>query len=841
MSAARTCLISLLVLAAGSAAQDDPLFRTFHLEWPSFTGLSIASGDLAGDGRPDAVVDVNGKLRPLAGRGDGSLVLDPALDVPGLNGGAATEDLRLADLDGDGVLDVIVSGGPALDVCFGNGDLTFDVQLEWIDALGKTRELAAQDLDGDGDVDLAAGNYDGNRVSVHLNEGDGSFAPHTELGLVPQGITVATGDWDVDGDVDLVFGEFDSDGLSLFFNTGAGSFGGAVPVVLGGEIADVAAGDLDEDGAPDLAADVPGAVRVLAGDGEGGFIAVASLVHGFSFDALELEDMDEDGHLDVLLSTFSISVWDGDGRFGFSAPHAVPVGLVATDFTVDDFDRDGEPDIASVDFPNDGVTVALGSHDGGSYPHVPVGPRPSEAVALADFDHDGRLDLVSANAAATLANGCSVSVARGLPQGRFALATEFTMGTTPVAPAGVWAGPLDDDGNPDFVFAPDGFFGGTVVVRRGDGDLGFLPSQVTSAGNDLRDLDAADFDQDGHMDLVLVSNALAQDLVLAGVGDGTFLAPQVIPAWFAPEAVRAGDVNGDGLPDFVVSHTVSQDSIQVHLNAPGPGFQPAIALPVQSFATNLTAADLDLDGDLDLALAGSFGFTDVLMGNGLGGFTQAPNVPVTLGPQDVEAGDLDHDGLPDLLYALQGNFGDAGGVAFAAGRGDGTFEAPVVFDLPGPTFAVAIGDIDLDGVPDVVAALGGETAVGVLLSRRGPWDDFDQPLAGSAGYADQDAEGTLQGLALFAFTLRDAPPGAAAFHVVGLAELSFPFKGGVLVPTPDLLNGPLFVGPSGELTLAGPWIPGLPSGLPLYLQFWWADAGGPKGFAASRAVRGTMP
>ncbi len=186
-------------------------------------------------------------------------------------------------------------------------------------------------------------------------------------------------------------------------------------------------------------------------------------------------------------------------------------------------------------------------------------------------------------------------------------------------------------------------------------------------------------------------------------------------------------------------------------------------------------------------------------------------------------------------------FGGAGGVAFAAGLGGGLFATPEVFELPAESLGVALGDIDLDGVLDAVAAVGSETAVAVLLSRRGPWDDLDQPLAGAFGYPDQDSEGTLQGLAPFAFTLRDAPPGAAAFHVVGLAELSFPFKGGVLVPTPDLLNGPLLVGASGELTLAGPWIPGLPSGLELILQFWWADAGGPKGFAASRAVRGTMP
>lgn len=58
------------------------------------------------------------------------------------------------------------------------------------------------------------------------------------------------------------------------------------------------------------------------------------------------------------------------------------------------------------------------------------------------------------------------------------------------------------------------------------------------------------------------------------------------------------------------------------------------------------------------------------------------------------------------------------------------------------------------------------------------------------------------------------------------------------VASPDLLNGPLPVAADGALELKGAWLPGLPSDLQLYLRFWWADAGGPKGFAASRGAAG---
>src|SRR5262249_20689687 len=153
-----------------------------------------------------------------------------------------------------GVPDVLCSEAASILVFTGHGDLGFTKDPQAIDSVAVPAQLLPLDLDGDGDTDLVAGNHDGVRVTVHLNAGQGVFAPHAEYGAIPEGFVVAAGDWDLDGDPDLVFGEFDGDGLDLLFNHGDGSFGSAVPIVIPSPIGAVAAGDLDGDGDPDIAA-----------------------------------------------------------------------------------------------------------------------------------------------------------------------------------------------------------------------------------------------------------------------------------------------------------------------------------------------------------------------------------------------------------------------------------------------------------------------------------------------------------------------------------------------------------------------------------------------------------
>lgn len=114
-------------------------------------------------------------------------------------------------------------------------------------------------------------------------------------------------------------------------------------------------------------------------------------------------------------------------------------------------------------------------------------------------------------------------------------------------------------------------------------------------------------------------------------------------------------------------------------------------------------------------------------------------------------------------------------------------------------------------------------------------------LAGTTGVPLLTGQGELLAGTPTTLSLSGAAPNTLTTLVVGLSDLSAPFKGGVLVPTPDAILGGFPTGFFGVVQLAGPWPPGIPSGSQLWFQHWIVDAGGPLGFAASNALRGDVP
>ena len=113
-------------------------------------------------------------------------------------------------------------------------------------------------------------------------------------------------------------------------------------------------------------------------------------------------------------------------------------------------------------------------------------------------------------------------------------------------------------------------------------------------------------------------------------------------------------------------------------------------------------------------------------------------------------------------------------------------------------------------------------------------------LAGSGGPPYLSVFGTLAGGTPLRLLLEDAPPSAVASLVVGLVQLGAPFKGGVLVPSPDLVL-PLVTDATGALDITGAWPGGVPAATDLFFQAWIPDASGPVGFVASGAAQGTTP
>ncbi len=350
---------------------------------------------------------------------------------------------------------------------------------------------------------------------------------------------------------------------------------------------------------------------------------------------------------------------------------------------------------------------------------VEVGREPV-AVAIADVNRDGKADLVVANSGSD-----DVTVLLGDGSGGFtpASGSPFRAGKSPndVAVADV-----NQDGNPDLVFANHDTTYLTLLL--GDGKGGFSPAPSSPITVHSRPhphgVAAADFDGDSHVDLVTDSWGENKVTVLFGDGKGGFTSPgttfDVGPRPY--QRVRAADLNGDGLADIVTTN-LDGASVTVLLSDGKRGFVPAKGSPFPAGRAPFGVAigDVNGDGRLDLVVGNCgghpedprFDAVNVLLGDGKGGFTQAPGSPLRAGgaPAHVAIGDIDGDGIGDIAVA---NYVSDDVTIFFGGRRHPT-RGPTLRCGHRPA-GIAIGDLNGDGKGDIVTADSGDGTVTLFLS-----------------------------------------------------------------------------------------------------------------------------
>src|ERR1039458_8660903 len=297
---------------------------------------------------------------------------------------------------------------------------------------------------------------------------------------------------------------------------------------------------------------------------------------------------------------------------------------------------------------------------------------------------------------------------------------------------------------------------GLVSVLLGNGDGTFQPAVVYGSGGGAptpTSVAVADVNGDGIPDLLVANwcgdaNCDGTVSVLLGKGDGTFQAAVTYSSGGRyAQSVAVADVNHDGKPDVIVANdcagscSKNTGGVAVLLGNGDGTFRTAVSYDSGGYDANSVAvADVNEDGNLDLEVSNLSDTVGVLLGNGDGTFQPAVNYssdPGTPASVAVSVGvaDVNGDGKPDLLVVNQsvgGNGNNEGAVAVLLGNGDGTFRAAVNYISGGYlASAVAVGDVNGDGRPDLVVANscsnnnnGGGTdeaagSVGVLLNNVG--------------------------------------------------------------------------------------------------------------------------
>ena len=453
-------------------------------------------------------------------------------------------------------------------------------------------------------------------------------------------------------------------------------------------------------------------------------------------------DFNGDGYTDLVVTnkvdgTVSILLGDGHGSFAPQVTYnlnGIPAGVA-----LGDFNHDGKPDLVvalpalTSGDPDSQVAVLLNNGDGAFAPAVYYSTAGSpQFVAVQDLDGDGWPDIVVTNTGSGATPGSTVSVLMN-SAGTFAPHTEYATGSGPLW---VTIADLNKDGIPDLAVANS--LDGTISVLRGYGNGTFGPQVTYAVGSFPAAIASADFDNDGAFDLA-VGNFNDQNIsILLGNGNGTFKTQVAYATAFGePYALVAADFNGDKKPDLAVSNA-GVDSVGILLGNGDGTFSSHVDYWAGNGPGLMVAADFNGDSKIDLAVP-DYGWANradqkvtVLLGNGDGTLRSHAVYQTGDTPVAVAAGDFNNDGHPDLVLA---NSLD-GTVSVLLGNGDGTYQGQTTYGVGNNPSAVGVGDFDGDGNLDVAVANEGtlvapENTVSILLGKGD--GTFQQPTNVTVG------------------------------------------------------------------------------------------------------------
>ena len=813
--------------------------------------------DLDGDGRPDMVVAnaadntisilVNVSVNSL-----GATSFSSKIDIPVGNDPRA---IAIGDVDGSALPEIVVAnaGSASLTVLRNSsrpGNITaasFDLRVDFPTG-SHPFSVAINDIDLDGRPELISANLSAGTVSVLHNTGVNgtiyptSFASRTDYaaGTFPRSLVV--NDLDRDGRPDIAVVNEQSNTATILRNTAAtgtidlNSFAlvSGNSLVTGNNPNCIIASDIDGDGRPDLVVSNFGSnsVSVFRNNSIPGALTQGSFVPKIDFATagqpffVAAGDADGDGkpdivtanassnNLSVLLNT--IPVFNTITASSFAPKVDFAVGNYPVSAAIGDLDGNGIPEliaanagsnsvsVLAINLPQPPVITLFSPASGPAGTTVTITGTGFNATPANNVVYFGAVKAaVSAGSATSLTvavpagatyqplsvlntvSGLTAFASRpfnptftnpfgtGIPADFFKPRVDFSTGNNAFL-YGVAFGDLDGDGKPDMIGVNR--IAQTISVLRNTSSTGtitassFAAPLVISTPNYPESVVLADIDGDGKPDIVAANPGNYSFSVLRNMASpgaltaASFAARADFSTSVYISSLATGDLDGDGKPDVIVSNLYSGTvSVLRNISAPGAvnaaSFMGKIDFAAGNYPRSLAISDVDGDGKPDIVVANERSNNVSVLRNtaafaniNAASFAARADFPVGANPPGIAVGDVDGDGKPDIVAANYGsstvsvlrNTSTSGIVNTAS------FAAKADFVTGTNPFSVVIGDVDGDGKPDLVTANSNANTISVLRNTAAPGNIMASSFSGkvdfsTSGYPLSVVTGDLDG------------------------------------------------------------------------------------------------
>ena len=686
---------------------------------------SMIVGDFDSDGVPDIAVANNGTNNILLLTSFMIYTTTTQISYPtGINSNPWY--VAAADLNEDGYLDIVVPNSLSATVGvflnLRNGTFTeqqtYDMGEGYMPAF-----IAIGDVDHDNHSDIVVPLHSANEVRILLGLGDGTFRHGNTcpIGATSRLYTASLGDLNNDDNLDIVVSHYTVANVGIFFGYGNGSFSDMISLLPNGRIhpkyADIS--DFNNDSFLDIAASdyYQGNISIFLGYGNGSFqdpITVST--EGDRVNAFTVGDVNDDHLLDIVYSDtvyshVGVLLGLGDGTFRNVTKYMTVGGSEPWYLALGYYNNDALIDIVVATTYDSSINLFMGTGNGmfGAPTRLSTGSGSNPwSVMFADLDNDHQEDIVAGNDV----TGNIVIFFVHNYHADFLNESSYPTGSIRGS-SSISIADLDhDQQSDDIVVANAGVDSIELLLHFNRGM--FSNRTVLSTGRDShpKAIAVIDFNRDQLVDIAVVNSWDDTLNVFLQLTDGSFDTRNIYSLRYgsAPNSIATGDFNRDGRVDIVIANE-GTDNVAVFLAHDyvmftKDAFDMSIFRPTPIY---IATADFNNDGHVDIAVT-TFYYDNpaIFLGYGNGTFSKLmTNITwLTLMRRPLAIGDLNNDHYLDIVVANSVN----GSISVFLGRGDGSFQSPIIYSTEESfaAYALAIGDFNNDDRLDIVT-VGTET------------------------------------------------------------------------------------------------------------------------------------